>query len=84
MWHGLPCIGSTADAAGDVIADGETGVLVPYGDVPALADAVSEFLSDAERVAGMGDAGRRRARKHFGYPRFRDDVLAALELGESG
>jgi phosphatidylinositol alpha-1,6-mannosyltransferase len=80
MWHGLPCIGSTADAAGDVISDGETGVLVPYGDVPALANAVSAFLSDPERVARMGEAGRRRAREHFGYSRFRDDVLAALAL----
>jgi len=83
MWHGLPCIGSTADAAGDVIADGETGVLVPYGDVAALADAVSRFLSDADRVRALGDASRRRAREHFGYPRFRDDVIAALELDRS-
>jgi hypothetical protein len=29
----------------------------------------------------MGEAGRRRAREHFGYERFRKDLLEALELG---
>jgi hypothetical protein len=28
----------------------------------------------------MGEAGRRRAREHFTYPRFRADLLGALEL----
>jgi len=39
MWWGLPCVGSTADAAGQVIVDGETGVFVPYDDADALARA---------------------------------------------
>lgn len=81
MWWGLPCIGSTADAAGDVIVAGETGELVAYGDVSALADALIGLLSDPERANRMGEAGRRRAREHFGYGRFRSDLLTALELG---
>jgi phosphatidylinositol alpha-1,6-mannosyltransferase len=81
MWHGLPCIGSTADAAGQVIADGETGLLVPYGDVAAIGSAVAALLGDPGRAEGMGQAGRRRAREQFSYARFRRDLLAALELG---
>ena len=80
MWHALPCIGSTADAAGQVIADGETGSLVPYGDAVATADAVAALLSDPARARSMGEAGLRRARERFSYPRFRADLLAALEL----
>jgi len=80
MWWGLPCIGSTADAAGQVISAGETGELVPYGDASALGDALVRFLSNPDRVHRMGDAGRRRAREHFGYVRFRRELLAALEL----
>jgi glycosyltransferase involved in cell wall biosynthesis len=64
-----------------VIRDGETGTLVPYGDVSAVAAAVSTLLADPERAARMGEAGRRRARDAFGYERFRDDVIAALGLG---
>lgn len=80
MWWGLPCIGSTADAAGQVIVAGETGELVPYGDVGALGATLVRLLSDHERAARMGEAGRRRAREHFGYSRFRADLLTALEL----
>jgi glycosyltransferase involved in cell wall biosynthesis len=81
MWWGLPCIGTTADAAGQVIVPGETGELVPYGDVPALTRALADLLSDPGRAARMGEAGRRRARERFLYARFRADLLTALELG---
>jgi phosphatidylinositol alpha-1,6-mannosyltransferase len=80
MWHGLPCIGSTSDAAGQVIRSGETGLLVPYGDVRALEAALCDLLARPERAAQMGAAGRRRALEEFAYPRFRRDLLAALEL----
>jgi phosphatidylinositol alpha-1,6-mannosyltransferase len=80
MWHGLPCIGSNLDAAGQVIVDSETGCLVPYGDPAATADAVASLLLNPERARRMGEAGRRRAEEHFGYARFRRDLLSALEL----
>jgi phosphatidylinositol alpha-1,6-mannosyltransferase len=80
MWWGLPCIGSTADAAGQVIAAGETGELVPYGDPAALARALVDLLSDRARSERMGEAGRRRARERFHYARFRRDLCAALGL----
>lgn len=80
MWHGLPCIGSTADAARYVIVDGETGLLVPYGDVAAIGSAVAALLADPARAQWMGEAGRRLAREQFSYARFRRDLLTALEL----
>jgi phosphatidylinositol alpha-1,6-mannosyltransferase len=78
MWWGLPCIGTTADAAGQVIVDGETGELVPYADPGALAASLVRLLSDRERARRMGEAGRRRAREFFAYERFRRDLLTAL------
>ncbi|MFP6655474.1 MAG: glycosyltransferase family 4 protein [Myxococcota bacterium] len=80
MWHGLPCIGSDADAAGDVISDGETGLLVPYDDRPALTEAVVRILIDPDYRARLGEASRRRARDQFAYERFKRDVLNALEI----
>lgn len=80
MWHGLPCIGSTADAAGQVIDEGKTGLLVPYANARASAEAVAALLSDPARARAMGEAGRRHARERFGFERFRVDLLAALEL----
>jgi phosphatidylinositol alpha-1,6-mannosyltransferase len=80
LWHGLPCVGSLADAAGEVIRDGETGLLVPYGDAAALGDAVASLLVDPERRRSMGEAAARQARERFGYARFRADLLRALDL----
>jgi phosphatidylinositol alpha-1,6-mannosyltransferase len=80
MWHGVPCIGSTADAAGQVIRDGETGLLVPYNDVPALGEALIRILGDADYRARLGEAAMLGARDDFGYDRFKSDVLRALEI----
>jgi phosphatidylinositol alpha-1,6-mannosyltransferase len=80
MWWGLPCIGTTADASGQVIAAGETGELVPYGDIAALGRTLVDLLSDELRLERMRAAGRLRAREQFGFTRFRADLLNALEL----
>jgi phosphatidylinositol alpha-1,6-mannosyltransferase len=80
MWHGLPCVASTADAASQVVQDGATGRLVPYGDRAAIAEAVGSLLADPDARRRLGEAGRARARSVFGYARFRDDLLPALGL----
>jgi phosphatidylinositol alpha-1,6-mannosyltransferase len=84
LWHGLPCIGSTLDAAGEVISDGETGRLVPYGAVEPLADAIVELLSNGVLAERMGRAAAAEARRRFTYDRFRSDLLDALGLARSG
>ena len=72
MRAGKPCIGSTADAAGDVIVDGETGWLVDPADRRALASAVVSLLEDEAARRRMGEAGRRRFEREFTFDRFRD------------
>jgi starch synthase len=49
----------------EVVAEGETGLLVPPADPPALAAAVNELLADPERSRRMGLAGRERVLEHF-------------------
>jgi phosphatidylinositol alpha-1,6-mannosyltransferase len=84
MWHGLPCIGSTADAAGEVIADGRTGLLVPYDAPGPLAEAIVGLLSDSARWERLSREAASEARRRFTYPRFRDDLLAALGIASPG
>ncbi len=67
MACGVPVIATTAGAFPEVIADGETGVLVPPGDAPAIADAIDRLLADPARRAAMGVAGVRRIREHFSW-----------------
>lgn len=78
MRRGLPCIGSDADAAGEVIADGTTGRIVHDGDLTMLAAVIVELLRDPPRARAMGEAGRRREREVFTFDAFRANVSAAL------
>ncbi len=70
MSHGLPCIGSIHDAAGEVIEDGVTGYLVNQDDTGALAARVVQLLTDEGGRRAMGEAGRRRLEERFSAARF--------------
>lgn len=52
----------TCDIRGcrEVVKPGQTGVLVPVRDVPALTQAVGALLADDDRRAALGHAGRQR------------------------
>lgn len=78
MRAGLPCVGSSADAAGDVIVHGDTGLLVDPLDPAALADALARLLADPALRARMGEAGRRRFHAEFTFARFRDRLAPIL------
>lgn len=65
MFFGLPCIGPDAWAIPEIVEHDRTGLLVPPGDVPALADAMTELLLDPEKARRMGTAGRERAEQRF-------------------
>jgi phosphatidylinositol alpha-1,6-mannosyltransferase len=70
MRASLPCIGSTADAAGDIIEDGETGFLVDRSSPAGIADVIVRLLENADIRTMMGAAGRRRFEAEFTYARF--------------
>lgn len=62
---GKPVVATDVGGTREVVAAGETGLIVPPGDVPALADAVLTLLRDPARAKTMGQAGRQRALSHF-------------------
>lgn len=59
MAFGLPSV--SFDLVETRASTGDTGVLVPSGDIAAFADAVEELLDDDERRVELGIAARRRA-----------------------
>lgn len=61
----LPVVATDVPGHRDVVAHGETGLLIPPEDPTALADAVAMLLANPERRRRMGEAGRRRALKEF-------------------
>jgi glycosyltransferase involved in cell wall biosynthesis len=66
MAAGRPVVASRWPGLAEVIADGETGLLVPPGDKAALARETRALLDDAERRRRLGEAGRQRAAERFG------------------
>lgn len=64
---GTPVIATTAGALPEVIAAGETGVLVPPGDAGVLADAIASLLADPDRRRRMGAAGVERINAQFSW-----------------
>ena len=65
MHAALPIGATDAGAIPGVVADGETGRLVPVGDPDSLATGILELLSHPERGRAMGEAGRRRLMERF-------------------
>lgn len=62
---GLPTIATVVGGTPEVITDGETGLLVPAGDVAALSDAILCLLENPNRRHALGEAARNRVRtKH--------------------
>jgi len=55
-----PVIGARTWGVTDVIADGEDGRLVPFGDVPALADAIASLADNPDVRAAMGARGEQK------------------------
>ena len=67
MACGTAVVGSRVGGIPEVVADGETGLLVPPGDPAALAAALNALIQDPDRAAAMGQAGRKRAVAEFGW-----------------
>jgi glycosyltransferase involved in cell wall biosynthesis len=65
MLAGKPVVATRVSSAPEIVTDGETGLLVPPDDPPALAEAVVGLLADPARAAAMGQAGFVRARSEF-------------------
>jgi glycosyltransferase involved in cell wall biosynthesis len=60
MAAGRAVVASRVGGIPEVVSDGETGLLVPPGNVPALAEAISRLLIDQPLRTKLGLAGRQR------------------------
>jgi glycosyltransferase involved in cell wall biosynthesis len=56
---GVPVVSCLTRGVPDVVVDGRTGVLVPYGDEAAFASAVGALIGDATRRKRLGEEAAR-------------------------
>ena len=74
-----PIVASAVSSVPEIVADGETGLLVDPDDPVALADAVVSLLDDPARAAALGEAGAVRALAEFSVGRMADSTVATYE-----
>jgi glycosyltransferase involved in cell wall biosynthesis len=67
MRSGLPCVVTAAGGLPETVQDGETGIVVPPGDVAGLASAISALIRDPDLRQRLGSAGRRRYLADYSY-----------------
>jgi glycosyltransferase involved in cell wall biosynthesis len=68
----VPVIGSTCGAIPEVI--GDAGLVVPEGDVDALAEALRKMISDESLRAPLAKAGRERVVRLYSWDKVGDDT----------
>jgi sugar transferase (PEP-CTERM/EpsH1 system associated) len=65
MASGLPVLATRAGANAELVADGRTGLVVPAGDVPALALGIARLAQDVAAASAMGREGRGAVERRF-------------------
>ncbi len=78
MLAGKPTVAACCGGAPEVVSNGETGLLVEYGDVSALEARLTNLLADEGLRHRMGAAGRRKAIEQYGFDQFRERLQAIL------
>jgi glycosyltransferase involved in cell wall biosynthesis len=84
---GKPVIGAAATGIVDLLVNGETGLLFPVGDVPALADAMARLIGDKALAKKLADAGQEQVKHKFRqeliWAALRREYLKVLQGGET-
>ncbi len=86
MASGRPVVATRVGGLLDLIAEGETGYLVPPGDPVAMANAVLRVLQDPHTASYMGQTARAIAQERFPVKRLLTDMENLYDqlLGEKG
>lgn len=71
MHYAKAVIAVKSGATPEVVRDGETGVLVDYGNVDQLANAITSLSLDAGLRRRLGIAGQQRLRNNFSFDQFK-------------
>jgi glycosyltransferase involved in cell wall biosynthesis len=77
MASGKAVIGTEVGGIPEIVADGDTGLLVPPGDTDALSKAILRLLDDPEARGAMGRSGLARVKTRYDFPQTVDRYLEA-------
>ncbi|MFI6070469.1 glycosyltransferase family 4 protein [Actinoplanes sp. NPDC051343] len=79
MATGRPVVATRVGAIPTMVAEGETGLLVDAGDVPALTGALAAVLGDRQRAERFGAAGAATVAERLSWQRQADRTAEVFE-----
>jgi glycosyltransferase involved in cell wall biosynthesis len=79
MAAGVPVVATDVNGSRDIVVHGETGLIVPPGDVDALAAACALVLDDPQKHAAMVRAGLRRVMGRYTVEKMLDGIEAVYQ-----
>lgn len=84
MAVGKPVVAFGHGALPEIVLPGQTGLLIPPGDVAALAQAVTTLLQNRKQRQQMGQAGQRRVQERFTIQQTAVHISAILQKTLAG
>jgi glycosyltransferase involved in cell wall biosynthesis len=79
--QGVACVATRVSAIPELIDDGESGLLVPPADPPALAAALEAMICDPARRARLARRGGEIVRARFSFEAGVDNIATRLKAG---
>jgi len=79
MASGAAVVSTATEGAREVVAEGETGLLVPVGAVDEMANAITSLLSDDKRRREFAQRGQKRVAELFSVDRMVDETERLYE-----
>lgn len=73
--QGVPVVAARSGGLPEVVTDGENGLLVPFGNVEALADALVRLFDNSDWAKELGERGRQTVKVHYSWDRTYDTLI---------
>ena len=75
-----PVIAFDIRSSGEIVEDGQTGFLVPRGDVESMAERIIQLANDRQKLTEFGNNGLRRVESMFTIDQVINNVRDFLEV----
>jgi glycogen(starch) synthase len=75
--YGRPVVAAAAGGIPGVVDNGKNGILVSFGDIPSLANAIQLLIEDQELNSILGENGRQKLIANFTWEAVTDKVISA-------
>lgn len=75
MTYGRPIVAFASGGPAEIVKNGQSGLLVPFGDVQGLSEAMLRLARNSDLATSLGRAARQRVRDHFGADKTAEGVM---------